>query len=115
MVRHIHLQPHLTTSELGVYFRHTRDPIERSRWQFLWLLSQSFTAKSIAAATSYSDDWFGRIGSPSATRGQQIPCSFLHAKLAVLPSVVDAIEVHRGEAPYMLIWPYWGILASGGW
>ena len=48
MARHIHLQPHLTTSELEAYFRHTRDPIERGHWQFLWLLSRRFTATTIA-------------------------------------------------------------------
>ena len=61
MARHIHLQPHLSISELEEDFRRTRDPIERSRWQFLWLLGRGFTATTIASVTGYSAYWIGQI------------------------------------------------------
>jgi len=61
MSRSIHLAPHLSTDELGMQYRRTQDPVERSHWQFLWLLARGFTAKAIAHITSYSAYWIGQI------------------------------------------------------
>jgi transposase len=61
MARRIHLQPHFTTNELATRYRSVSDPIERSRWQFLWLLSRGFTATTIATMTGYSAYWIGQI------------------------------------------------------
>jgi hypothetical protein len=60
MARSIHLEPHLSTAELAIRYRKTPDPVERSRWQFLWLLARSFTAKAIAHITGYSAYWIGQ-------------------------------------------------------
>src|SRR5258707_655033 len=61
MARHIHLEPHLTVEELARRYRSTKDPVERSRWHFLWLLARGLTAKVIASITGYSAYWIGRI------------------------------------------------------
>src|SRR5215467_12983072 len=61
MARHISLEPHLTIEELAGRYRSTRDPVERSRWHFLWLLARGLTAKVIASITGYSAYWIGRI------------------------------------------------------
>jgi hypothetical protein len=61
MARSIHLEPHLSTDELGIWYRRTQDPVERSHWQFLWLLARGFTAKAIAGLTGYSAYWIGQI------------------------------------------------------
>ena len=61
MARHIQIRPHLTIGELEEHFRRTRDPIERSRWQFLWLLGRGFSATTIASVTGYSAYWIGQI------------------------------------------------------
>src|SRR5690348_1747829 len=61
MARSIHLEPHLSTDELGALYRKTPDPVERSHWQFLWLLARGFTAKAIAHITGYSAYWIGQI------------------------------------------------------
>jgi transposase len=61
MARHIHLQPHLTIQQLEDSYRTARDPIERSHWQFLWLLSRGLTATAVAAVTGYSAYWIGQI------------------------------------------------------
>jgi hypothetical protein len=34
--------------------RRTHNPVERSRWQFLWLLARGLTATAIARMTGYS-------------------------------------------------------------
>lgn len=61
MARHISLEPHLTIEELEGRYRSTKDPVERSRWHFLWLLARGLTAKVIASITGYSAYWIGRI------------------------------------------------------
>ena len=61
MTRHIHLAPHLSVDELAGQYRATKDPIERSRWHFLWLLARGLTAKVIAGITGYSAYWIGQI------------------------------------------------------
>lgn len=61
MARRISLEPHLTIEELEGRYRSTKDPVERSRWHFLWLLARGLTATVIASITGYSAYWIGRI------------------------------------------------------
>jgi transposase len=61
MARRISLEQHLTTEELAGRYRSTKDPVERSRWHFLWLLARGLTATVIASITGYSAYWIGRI------------------------------------------------------
>ena len=61
MARRISLEPHLTIDELERRYRSTKDPVERSRWHFLWLLARGLTATVIASITGYSAYWIGRI------------------------------------------------------
>src|SRR5260370_24306162 len=61
MARHISLEPHLTADELAGRYRATKDPVERSRWHFLWLLARGLTATVIAGITGYSAYGIGRI------------------------------------------------------
>ena len=61
MTRRIHLAPHLSADELAGRYRATKDPVERSRWHFLWLLARGLTAKVIAGITGYSAYWIGRV------------------------------------------------------
>jgi transposase len=61
MPRRIRLAPHLTDDELEARYRRARDPVERSRWHFLWLLAGGMTATAVAAVTGYSAYWIGQI------------------------------------------------------
>jgi transposase len=69
MARYIHLEPHLRADELARRYRDTKDPVERSRWHFLWLLARGLTAKAIAGITGYSAYWIGRIARRYNERG----------------------------------------------
>jgi len=69
MPRRIHLQPHLTEPQLRELYRHAHDPVERSRWQFLWLLARGLTATAIARVTGYSAYWIGQIACRYNTAG----------------------------------------------
>src|SRR5690348_10793469 len=61
MARRISLAPYLTIEEIEGRYRSTTDPVERSRWHFLWLLARGLTATVIASITGYSAYWIGRI------------------------------------------------------
>jgi transposase len=61
MPKRIRLHPYLTEHELHERYRHTPDGVERSRWQFLWLLARGLTATAIARVTGYSAYWIGQI------------------------------------------------------
>ena len=69
MARRISLEPHLTTDELEGRYRSTKDPAERSRWHFLWLLARGLAAKVIASITGSSASWIGRIARRYNERG----------------------------------------------
>jgi len=49
MPRRIALEPHCTQDELEARHRPARDPIERNRWRFLWLLARGLTATNAPA------------------------------------------------------------------
>jgi transposase len=61
MPRHIRLEPHLTTNELHDRYRCAHDPVERSHWHFLWLLTGGMTATAVSSVTGYSAYWIGHI------------------------------------------------------
>jgi transposase len=71
MARSIHLEPHLSTVELGARYLKAPDPVERTHWHFLWLLARSFTAKAIASLTGYSAYWIGQIARRYNARGPE--------------------------------------------
>jgi integrase len=61
MPKRIRLHPYLTEHELHERYRQTPDPVERSRWHFLWLLTRGLTATAVARVTGYSAYWIGQI------------------------------------------------------
>src|SRR5947209_4193843 len=77
MPRRISLYPHLSEPQLHEQYRHAHDPVERSRWQFLWLLARGLTATAIAHVTGYSAYWIGQIArrynraGPASVRDQR--------------------------------------------
>src|SRR5918998_6852369 len=60
-MRRIKLAEHLTVEELGQRYRRAQEPVERSRWQMLWLLAQGQQAQQVAGVTGYSAKWVGKV------------------------------------------------------
>src|SRR5512147_1570341 len=52
---------HLGAEELAVRYRAARDPVERSRWQMLWLLVSGRRLGAVAAVTGYSPRWIREV------------------------------------------------------
>jgi hypothetical protein len=48
---------HLSADELAARYRGARDPVERTRWQMIWLLSCGRSLKEVAAVTGFSSRW----------------------------------------------------------
>lgn len=56
------LPAHLPVTELEQRYRQTRDPVERSHWQIIWLLSSGHPAMTVAEVTGYSVNWVRELG-----------------------------------------------------
>lgn len=61
MPRCLLLAPHLSPAELEHRYRQSRDPVERTHWQMLWLIAQGHTCPAVATLLGYSEDWVRTI------------------------------------------------------
>lgn len=55
------LPAHLPVAELERRYRGARDPVARSHWQILWLLSSGHTTAGVADVTGYSVNWVREV------------------------------------------------------
>jgi transposase len=51
----------LSQDELEAGYRKTKDAVERSHWQIVWLLAQGQTTQEIAQVTGYTIPWIRAI------------------------------------------------------
>jgi transposase len=61
MARRLRLPPHLPLRELEQRYRRATDPVARSQWQMLWLLSSGTPTAEVARVTGYSINWVREI------------------------------------------------------
>jgi transposase len=61
MPAYLTLPAHLPLSELEQRYRAARDPVARSHWQILWLLSCGHRSAAVATVTGYSVTWVRHI------------------------------------------------------
>jgi transposase len=61
MPKKIKLEPHLSTAELESRYRKANDPVERSHYQIVWLISQGTTTTDVMEATGYSRNWIQQL------------------------------------------------------
>lgn len=72
MPRRIQIVPHLSVEELEQRYRASKDGVERSHYQIIWLLAQGHKSEDVAALSGYSRSWvyelvwgYNRIGPES--------------------------------------------------
>ena len=53
MPKRLKLEPHQTPSELSKLYRQASDPIERTRYQIIWLLATGRLTEDVASVTGY--------------------------------------------------------------
>jgi transposase len=61
MARRLRLPPHLSLTDLEQRYRRATDPVARSQWQILWLLSSGTPTAAVAQVTGYSVTWVREI------------------------------------------------------
>src|SRR5215203_4139787 len=61
MPKKIKLEPHLDSEELENRYRKARDPVERSHYQIVWLISEGKTTAEVMEATAYSRGWIQQL------------------------------------------------------
>jgi transposase len=57
MPKRITIHPHLSPEDLEARYRQAKDPVERSHYQIIWLLSQGRPSEEVASITGYSRSW----------------------------------------------------------
>jgi transposase len=71
MPKTIKLEPHLDATELESRYRKARDPVLRSHYQILWLLSSGETTTRVMEVTGYSRGWIQRLARRYNSDGAQ--------------------------------------------
>jgi transposase len=61
MARRLSIPPHLTLTELEQRYRRASDPVARSHWHILWLLTSGTPTAEVARVTCYSVNWVREI------------------------------------------------------
>ena len=61
MLKTIKLEPHLSSEELENHYREAKDPVLRSHYQILWLISLGNTTRQVMDVTGYSRGWIQQI------------------------------------------------------
>ena len=61
MPKTIKIVPHLGSEELEHRYRKARDPVLRSHYQILWLISEGNTTRRVMEATGYSRGWIQQL------------------------------------------------------
>jgi transposase len=57
MARRLNIPPHLTLDALEQRYRRAKDPVARSHWQILWLLTTGMPTAEVARVSRYSVNW----------------------------------------------------------
>ena len=61
MPKTIKLESHLSSQELETRYRKAHDPVLRSHYQILWLISEGRTTTRVMEATGYSRGWIQQL------------------------------------------------------
>src|SRR3712207_9215999 len=61
MPKTIKLELHLSSEELERRYRKAKDPVLRSHYQIVWLISEGKTTRQVMEVTGYSRGWIQRL------------------------------------------------------
>jgi transposase len=71
MPKTIKLKSHLTSEELENRYRKAHDPVLRSHYQILWLISEGKTTTQVMEVTGYSRGWIQQLARRYSERGPE--------------------------------------------
>src|SRR5215208_2108446 len=61
MPKTIKLESHLSSEELEYRYRKAHDPVLRSHYQIIWLISEGKTTRQVMEVTGYSRGWIQKL------------------------------------------------------
>lgn len=79
-------------------YRAARDPVERSRWQMLWLLVSGRRLGEVAAVTGYSSRWIREVVKCSNAKGPDVLADQRHRNTGAAPLLDAAGQAALEEA-----------------
>jgi transposase len=88
MPRYATVAPHLSVAELQHRYRHTRDPVERTHWQIIWLIASGSRVPEVARVVGYTANWVREIVRRYNAAGPD--------------GLIDQRSAHRGGNPPLL-------------
>ncbi|MGH3803102.1 MAG: winged helix-turn-helix domain-containing protein [Pseudonocardiaceae bacterium] len=109
MARPLRIPPHLTLDELGQRYRRADDPVARSHWHIVWLLSGGTPTAEVARVTRYSVNWVREIARRYREDGPTGIGDRRHGNPGA-PPLLDAVQQERlraalgGPAPDGGLW-----------
>ena len=69
MPKKIKIEPHLGSEELEDRYRKAHDPVLRSHYQIVWLISEGKTTRQVMEVTGYSRGWIQQLARRYNERG----------------------------------------------
>src|SRR3954471_15913259 len=108
-MRRLRIPPHLALDELEQRYRGAKDPVARSQWQMVWLLSRGTPTAEVACVTGYSVPWVREIARRYREEGAAGIGDRRHTNSGAVP-LLDAVQQERlrealgGPAPNGDLW-----------
>jgi len=84
MPKTIKLESHLRSEELENRYRKAHDPVLRSHYQILWLISEGKTTTQVMELTRYSRGWIQQLARRYNAQGAQALGDRRHRKTRAL-------------------------------
>ncbi|MBI5835285.1 MAG: helix-turn-helix domain-containing protein [Armatimonadetes bacterium] len=92
------VKPHLTPDELESRFRASRDPVERLRYQVIFLMSSGSSTRKVAETTGYSIPWVRRLVHEYNENGPGCLTDRRHANPGATPMLSPAQQAELAAA-----------------
>ena len=93
MPKTIKLEAHLNPQELENRYRKARDPVARSHYQIVWLISQGKTTSEVMELTGYSRGWIQQLARRYNARGPEALADKRHRN----PGATDRALLDRDQ------------------
>jgi transposase len=98
MPKRLRLKKHLSTEELEDRYRKARNPVARSHYQIVWLLSSGKLTREVTEATGYSPEWIREISRRYNERGAEGLGDRRHGNPGASPLLSPAEQRELSEA-----------------
>ena len=98
MGKRLQIEPHLEIEELERRYRNVSNPIERTRYQIIWLLARGFLTEEVVSVTGYYRDRIRRIARRYNQEGPQGLIDRRSVHVGREPILSDIEQAHLGQA-----------------